>query len=303
LQEVYCFEMEPARNHRGSSIKTFKSYAKLAHPSGILTWSVATVVFTCIAVKGVPNPVLLTYMIIVVISSQICIGCMNDYCDRTIDAQIKPWRPIPSGEVSERSAIIVSLVSFIVVVFTGTALGVIGIIGALVGTGAGLAHNFGLKSSIFSWVPFVVGFSLLPLWIWLITGNRVTPDIIIMFFYALPLVIGLHFANQLPDIVEERNVGSRSLVHRFEPYWALRLTAILLLCAPFIMLIPVMSDISDYPHSLFVPGLLIYLSLLGYGLFIYSRGLRYHLMKRALGAIRLGTLGLISFWFMAITWS
>lgn len=282
--------------------RTTKAYIKLTHPVSVLQWSAATVVFGCIAARGMPDPDLLIRMVVVIIGSKVFIGCTNDYCDRVIDARLKPWRPIPSGAVSEDSAIVIAAVSLVVTVLVSSGLGVVGIVGALVGIGAGLAHNLGLKASSFSWLPFAVGFSLHPLWIWLLTGHHITLGIAMMVLYALPLVIGLHFANQLPDTAE-RELGVRGLVHRLEPHWTLRLTEALLLFAPFLLLVPLLSGISEFPNFLFVPGLLIYFGFLGFSFVLYSKGPRYRSSRKALIAIRLGSLSLLSFWFMAMVWS
>src|SRR5947209_1202746 len=76
----------------------------VTHPVAVLIWFFATILFGLIFAHGIINPSLLIRMAVVIASSQVCVGCMNEYCDRFIDAQIKPWRPIPSGQVSEQAA-------------------------------------------------------------------------------------------------------------------------------------------------------------------------------------------------------
>lgn len=283
-------------------IETVKAYVALAHPVAVLIWFVATILFSCVAVQGIPNPLLLFRMVVVVVTSQICIGSMNEYCDRAMDTKIKPWRPIPSGRISERAVILVSITSFVITILVAANLGTVGVIGALVGTSAGLVHNFGFKKSLLSWLPFIVGYSLHPIWVWTLTGHF-KPLIAILPFYALPLIIGLHLADQLPDMVE-RELGVFGLVHWLGPHRAPKVTAVILICAPLVMLFPLMPNIFEYPKFYFIIGSVIYYAFLMFGFWkVLSQEFTYHSTKLGFIGVELGSLALITTWLIAVTWS
>src|SRR5436309_8215858 len=42
---------------------------------------------------------------------QFCIGVVNDLADERLDAATKPWKPIPSGLVTRRSARLIAVAS------------------------------------------------------------------------------------------------------------------------------------------------------------------------------------------------
>src|SRR6476660_4835358 len=86
----------------------------LTHPVAVIAWSCATVLFSFVAVQGIPEISLLLRLVIVVAASQVCIGATNEYCDMEVDGQIKPWRPIPSGQASPRSAVVMAAISAVI---------------------------------------------------------------------------------------------------------------------------------------------------------------------------------------------
>lgn len=274
----------------------------VTHPVAVLIWFLATILFGLIFVHGDINPFLLIRMAVVIAGSQVCIGSMNEYCDRFLDAQIKPWRPIPSGLVSKQVAIIISLASFVISLLVAVSLGLTGIVGTVVATIAGLAHDFGMKRTVFSWLPFIIGYSLHPLWVWVMTGHHLSLHIALLPIYAFPLIIGVHLADQLPDIAE-RNLGVYGLAHRLGPYWGPRITMIILLVAPVPMLLPILLSIYRYPNNLFMIGLLIYFSLLTLAFKLYKKRPGYASMKQSFRVIELGCVALICFWIPAVTWT
>ena len=87
----------------------------LTHPVAVIAWSCVTVLFSFVAVRGIPEMSLLIRLVIVVAASQVCIGATNECCDMEVDRQIKPWRPIPSGQASPRSAVVLASISALIV--------------------------------------------------------------------------------------------------------------------------------------------------------------------------------------------
>jgi 4-hydroxybenzoate polyprenyltransferase len=92
------------------------------------------------------------------------------------------------------------------------------------GTAAGLAHlgfvlsgwayDVRLKQTVLSWLPYAVGFGLLPAFLsygGLGGGMHGAPPTIAMTVLAAMLGVGIHFLNTLPDLVEDRDAGMRHL--------------------------------------------------------------------------------------------
>ena len=38
---------------------------------------------------------------------------LNDYCDIKIDKKERPWRPLPSNQISKKNALIITFISFL----------------------------------------------------------------------------------------------------------------------------------------------------------------------------------------------
>src|SRR4051812_25822433 len=121
-----------------------KGLVALTHPVAVVAWSIVTVFFSCVAVQGVPDLALLARLVIVVAASQVCIGATNEYCDRAVDRVLNRWRPLPSGQVTPRTAVGLAVGAGAVTLVGAAGLGPLGLLGAVVGTGTGLAHNFWL---------------------------------------------------------------------------------------------------------------------------------------------------------------
>ncbi|MEE8577392.1 MAG: UbiA family prenyltransferase, partial [candidate division Zixibacteria bacterium] len=266
-------------------LAVLRDYIKLTHPSAVVQWMILTIVFSCVFVKGCPDLLILLRIVAAIVFSQISIGCMNDFCDREEDSILKPWRPIPSGRISTRTAVLISGLAFLLAVSIGATFGILGVAGILVGAGSGYAHNIKLKSTVISWLPFLVGFLVHPTWIWVVTDHDLTIEFAEKLVYLLPLIFGIHIANQLPDIEDEK-YGVAGLVHRLQPKKAIWLASTSLTCAPLVMMIPIAPDVFVYPRHLIFPGLVIYFGLLIRAFVHYSKGFRRSNAKRASSAIR-----------------
>lgn len=256
--------------------------------------------FSFVAVRGVPNLWLLLRMTVVVTASMITVGCVNEYCDRAIDAQFKPWRPIPSGRITPRTALLVAVAACSILILVGSSLGAIGLLGALAGTGAGLAHDLGLKRSALSWLPFVIGYSIQPLWIWALVGHF-SRRIAEAPAYAFLLILGLYLADQLPDAAE-RELGAAGLVHRLGSERTQRTALLSLLLAPVPLAAPLLWRHHDIFAGVFLVGAIVFYSLLGLALWLWlSRGKDYRTLKLGFLAIEVGALALFTSWLWVAT--
>lgn len=282
------------------SLSGLKAYVMLTHPVAVLVWSTATVLFASIVARGHPGHIVLAEMVAVVAGTQACIGCFNEVTDREVDAKVKPWRPIPSGAVSVRSARLIGLVLLVLSLAASTLLGYLGLAGASVALCVGLSYNAWIKGTALSWLPAVVGYSMHPVWIWLLTGHPLIRQVLILPIFVYPLIVGLHLANQLPDLAE-RQLGVCGLAHRMGPLWAPRIMTACLLAAPIFLLIPLQSEATHLSNGVFAASMVAYYILLGVALGRSWCSPGYRSRKLAFILIEIGTLALISGWLAALT--
>jgi 4-hydroxybenzoate polyprenyltransferase len=76
----------------------------------------------------------------------------------------------------------------------------------------GWSYNLGLKSNALSALPYAVGFGLVPIYVTLSLSTPQLPLWWVMLAAALLGVAG-HFANALPDLIDDRVTGVRALPH------------------------------------------------------------------------------------------
>lgn len=146
-----------------------------------------------------------------VLCSQFGVGAFNDYCDAHLDALGKPGKPIPAGLVPRQAALAATAAFVLLTLGLAASFGAATLAVGLLATAAGLLYDFPLKRTAFSWLPYVLGLPLLPLWSWSAVG--VLPE---GARWAYPigalLALALHLTNALPDDAADRASGTAGLV-------------------------------------------------------------------------------------------
>lgn len=144
---------------------------------------------------------------------QFAIGITNDVADEADDAANKPWKPIPRGLVSRRTAILTAgLCAVGGMVLTFNLPFGAWIVG-LAGLGCGLAYGAVLKRTTLRWLPYSVAIPLMPAWVHLALGTW-RPFLWWVFPLGALLGLALHFANQLSDVEQDRRRGIDGAVQR-----------------------------------------------------------------------------------------
>ncbi len=186
---------------------------RIVHPFPTLLNVVATAALATVAWQGAPPAGLLTRMLLVMLLAQCAIGVTNDYCDRALDAETKPWKPIAAGLAGPPAAGITAALLALGACVVAATLGGIGFSLAVLGLACGLAYDVRLKRTAFSALPYMVAIPTLPAWVWGVAGVW-RPAL----WWLLPLgaLVGLalHLANTLPDIDADASQGVRGLAHR-----------------------------------------------------------------------------------------
>lgn len=186
------------------------AYIRLVHPFPVGVVVLTSVGLLTVARGTVPGPGLLARVMTVVLLSQIAVGALNDYRDRYTDARTQPEKPIPSGLVSPREALVLTVGAGLALPVAAAAFGGWSVAIATVGTAAGLAYDLGLKRTPLSFLAYVVAFLCLVTWLWLVAGS-LTPIFFAMYPAGACLLTAAHLANAFPDIEIDRSLGQRGL--------------------------------------------------------------------------------------------
>jgi 4-hydroxybenzoate polyprenyltransferase len=144
-------------------------------------------------------------------ASQFAVGAFNDYCDADLDASAKPARPIPSGVVTRHGALMATVALLLAALSLAASFGPSTLGFALLGTGAGLAYDRLLKRTPWSWVPYVLGLPILPVWSWSTLGE-LPPAAGWAYPLGALLALALHLANALPDAESDHEASAGGLV-------------------------------------------------------------------------------------------
>jgi 4-hydroxybenzoate polyprenyltransferase len=186
---------------------------RLVHPAPAMTVTALSAALGVILLaqdgQQVAGPrIVLT--VLAVAGSQIMTGALNDWADRDRDRLAQPTKPIPSGAVSPRAALILATAGLVLQLAASVPLGWIALLLGATASASAAAYNFWLSRTPFSVVPYLVSFGILPLWIAAGVGvplSRVA---------VAPLVVGpfaaaAHLANTLRDYDTDAALGARNL--------------------------------------------------------------------------------------------
>jgi 4-hydroxybenzoate polyprenyltransferase len=205
---------------------------RASHPVPCLAITGMTVLFAVGA--GAAGVRVVGLFTIAVLAGQLSIGWSNDSYDAELDRLAgRVDKPVASGAITGRQALIAAGVSLAVSIglsfWFGASTGLL----SLVVVGAGWAYNAGLKGTVASGLMYILGFGPIPaLATSVLPGHPLPP----WWTVAAASLLGLggHFANVLPDLDGDAAGGVRGLPQRVAAAagpLAVRLTALALLLA------------------------------------------------------------------------
>ncbi len=142
---------------------------------------------------------------------QFGIGATNDIVDAPRDAGHKPGKPIPAHLVSTPVARAVAVAGFGVGLVLSSASGGPTAALALAVIGIGLAYDFLLKGTAWSWLPFAIGIPILPVFGWLGATGTLPPVFGILVPVAVAAGAALAIANALADVERDQAAGTASI--------------------------------------------------------------------------------------------
>ncbi len=166
-----------------------------------------------------------------VLAGQLSVGWCNDYLDADRDRAVgRPDKPVAAGIASRRVVGAAALIALALVVPLSLLSGWRAALAHLIGVAAAWAYDLGVKSSIWSVIPYLVAFGLLPGLVVFGLPGHPRPPIWLMVAGAL-MGAGAHFANVLPDLASDAATGVRGLPHRLGSLGSSSAAGILLLGA------------------------------------------------------------------------
>ena len=141
---------------------------------------------------------------------QLSIGWLNDWWDADGDRRTgRSDKPIVTGAVTRRSVGAAAVIAGVSCVAMSGFLGIAGVVN-LVHVAAGYVYDVWAKRTRVSVIPYIVAFGLLPAVPTLAGAPPVWPPVWMMLAGA-SLGIGGHFANALPDLEQDAELGVRGL--------------------------------------------------------------------------------------------
>ena len=148
-----------------------------------------------------------------ILFQQFSVGLSNDWLDYERDKIVgRNDKPTVRFEVSAQLVRNASLVSALIALAVATSLGwevLLTMVAMLV---VGWSYNLGLKSNALSALPYAVGFGIVPVFVTLSLSIPQLPLWWVMVAAGL-LGVAAHFANALPDLMDDRETGVRALPH------------------------------------------------------------------------------------------
>ena len=201
---------------------------RLIHPAPALTVITLSAALGAILLtqSGQPLGWRLVLATLAVAGSQILTGALNDWTDRDRDRLAQPAKPIPSGVISPRAALMLAGAGALLQLAASFPLGALPSILGAVASASAVAYNLWLSRTPASVLPYLVSFGLLPLWV--AAGVGVEPSRVA----AAPILVGpfaaaAHLANTVRDFDVDARLGSRNLAQMlgrgraFATAWAL----------------------------------------------------------------------------------
>src|SRR5450756_173709 len=147
-------------------LRRVKGYWLMIHPFPVMMVVTLATVLALATARETTDLSRLVRAIAALFFSQIVVGISNDLHDRALDAQAQPWKPLARGIVTPNEARALIALAFVLMLAFAATLGPVIVLLALLGTFAGILYNFWLRDTAFSWFPYVLGFVVLPLFVW-----------------------------------------------------------------------------------------------------------------------------------------
>ncbi|WP_435135229.1 UbiA family prenyltransferase [Actinacidiphila sp. bgisy144] len=193
---------------RGGAVR---GLVRASHPEPT---AAVTVLVTALAAASGQSPGGCAAVAVAVLGGQLSVGWCNDVVDADRDrAAGRTDKPLAAGVPARATAAAAAAAALAVCVVASLACGAAAGAAHLAGVAAAWAYNLGVKRTALSWLPYAVGFGLLPAFVTLGLPGHPGPPGWAVAAGAL-LGVGAHVTNVLPDIDADLAAGVRGLPQR-----------------------------------------------------------------------------------------
>ncbi len=189
-------------------LRRLQGYWLMIHPFPVMMVVTLATVLALATAREATDLSRLVRAIAALFCSQVVVGISNDYHDRLLDAQGQTWKPLARGIVTPNEARALIALAFLLMLAFAVSLGPLIVLLVLLGTFAGILYNFWLRDTPFSWFPYMLGFITLPVFVWT-SMARFDARQLVLVPIGLPLLVGVHLAQTLPDTETDLALGVR----------------------------------------------------------------------------------------------
>jgi 4-hydroxybenzoate polyprenyltransferase len=192
-------------------MSTANALVRATHPGPAIS---VTIVALVIGVAVDVTPVRMLILGFVILTGQASIGLSNDLLDAARDRAVgRTDKPVALGLIRSQTVRAWAAGCAVASVTASIVLSPWVTIANVVFLAFAWGYNLGLKNTVFSVVPYLVSFGILPL---IVTLSRPDPLPAAWWAMGMGAMLGTaaHFANVLPDLDDDRRTGIRGLPHR-----------------------------------------------------------------------------------------
>jgi 4-hydroxybenzoate polyprenyltransferase len=187
-----------------------RAYVLATHfPQALTMVALATVVTLFLGLSGWN----ILFVVIATASGQASVGWVNDYLDAHVDKSLdRKLKPVVRHSLKpEKLKLPITIALLLAIPFSFLAAGWEGGIAHLGAIGSAQLYNRYLSRTVWSWLPYALSFSLLPIFCWQAASRNLWPSWNIVLISSLVGVIA-HIFNALPDFEIDKRVGYGGLV-------------------------------------------------------------------------------------------
>jgi 4-hydroxybenzoate polyprenyltransferase len=242
-----------------TTLNRMTTLVEMTHPRAVMVFTLSSLLVAVVLVRGFPPLSHTVALLFAMACVQIAIGVLNEYYDRDLDAVAKPERAIPSGVISAACAYWIGWLALVLGLSAAATLGWWSLVVLTLGAALGIVYSAWLKRSLFSWLPYVLAYPLVPLWV-CVSVDKFTPALLLLYPLGLPFCFGIHLCNQLRDFDDDARQEMPSLVQYLGKATASRLCMLCVLSSP----VPLLAWILSQPQHVlpvFVSAVLYWLLL------------------------------------------
>ncbi|MCX4571996.1 UbiA family prenyltransferase [Streptomyces sp. NBC_01571] len=226
------YEEPTARRAATSWTDRVGGLARACHPGPVVAVTALTAALAVTAGQGVARCALTTAA---VVTGQLSIGWCNDAFDARRDiAAGRRGKPVVDGTVGVTQVWVAAYAALALCVPLSFGCGLRAGVAHLAGVAAAWAYDLRLKATMWSWVPYAVGFAALPAFVALGLPGQPWPAWWLVTAGAL-LGVGAHLGDVLPDIRGDLATGVRGWPQRLGPDGARLLLPVPLVAASAVL--------------------------------------------------------------------